>query len=640
MPQSTGQKEDEEIKKKLEGGLKIYTPDEMKAYAFYIDRIRSARDQREASSEFFDGIGYSLDYKLNRQAANTYLRPKLNDDEVRISSGTTEKKIEVVHNELMAMNFQHEVEAFTSDDIEISELGDDMADMVTRTNQIEKEQDVMASALWEMLTQRASYLEENFVTRKTQDRTIQIFQKRQISGLKVFLGDITIPLYRINEQPYICYYDRITYKEAQTLYGDLPLFKHIKPGCGTLEEFNTAFDFRVAELDKDEVEVIRYESFPDNECMLMINGLMMYKPGTKEAELPYKFDGYKIRGFGLKPMSIDFAYAKPLTASAKVLEAVNTETLRAMIRKWRQAIEPPLALRGKKIYSRDIFQAGAMTPGLRKEDFESIITHQGVTQSEIGMYELIQKKTEEFIGAGDMQQGLEGNQKTATETMELQKNFLKSLGWAVLGAIRMREEMTYLRIYNILQNGLDPIDKRLDPISKKTENIYRKFTLKGAELDGGRDGTKIIGLNDKQLGPQEIGEMYDYEKEQEKLGKHVRVKSVNINMLRSVPIIWETRAVAKQRDSSSLDRVMFSDRLNQAIPVGQIAQRTINGQKLVEDFERTWGVKEWFNKIETQPMQQPGMQPGMEQSVQGGSDIQTPGQPQKPSLNTLLGQAL
>ena len=639
MPQSTGQKNEEQLSK-LNSALKIYKPNELKAYAFYIERIKKARDQREQPIEFFDGIPYSLDYKLNRQAANTYLRPKKNDDEVRIASGTTEKKIEVIHSELINLNFQHEVEAFTKDDIEIQELGKDMEGVVTRTNQIERENDVISHALWEMITQRACFMQEEFVTKKYQSTTLQVFQKRLISGLKVFLGDITLPLYRINDQPYICIYDRIHFREFQSLFpkDKYKNAKYVRPGMSYHEEFNQAFNFRFGELDKDEVELIWYYSFPDNECQCIANGHIMYELNKP---LPWKYDGYNIRGFGLKPMDIDFAYCKPLTASAKVLEGLNTEMLRNMVRKWRQAIEPPLAIRGKRIYSRDIFQAAAMTPGLKKDDFEKLIDHQGVTNSEIQMYDLIQQKTEEFIGAGSLQQGLEGEKKTATEIIELQKNFLKSLGFAVFGAIRMREEMTYLRIYNLIENGLNPIDKRLNPLSQQVENVYQKYTLKDTEIEDGKAGNKIFMMNDRNLTEQEISGIYDYEKEQESKGLNVRVKSINVNLLRKIPVIWFVRAVAKERDSSALERAMNQEKLAQGATIAKLTGRQINPSKLIEDFERTWNSKGFFQderELMTNQMMAGG-QAG--EPTELGQQLQQQANPNlTPSLNTLIGQAV
>jgi hypothetical protein len=638
MPQSTGQKKEEELKK--QPPQKIYTEAEMKAYGFYIDRIRKARDQRETANEFFDGLTYSFDYKKNRQAANTYLRPKKNDDEVRIASGTTEKKIEVIHNELMNLNFQHEVEAFTKDDLEMSELGKDMEGIVTRTNQIERESDVISHALWEMITQRACFLQEDFITKKYQGTTLQMFQKNLLSGLKVFLGDISLPLYKINDQPYICIYDRIHFKEFQSLFpkNEYKNAKFVRPGMTSNEEFNTAFSFRFGELEKEEVELIWYYSFPDDECQCIANGHMMYEIGK---QLPWRYNGYNLRGFGLKPMSTDFAYCKPLTASSKVLEGLNTEMLRNMVRKWRQAIEPPMALKGKRIYSRDIFQASAMTPGLKKDDFEKLIDLQGVTSSEIAMYDLIQKKTEEFIGAGSLQQGLEGDKKTATETLELQKNFLKSLGFAVFGALRMREEMTYLRIYNLIENGLNPIDKRLNPISRQVENVYQKYTLKDTEIDDGLNGKKIFMMNDRSLSMPEKQDIYNYEKEQERIGKNIRIKSINMKMLQEIPIIWFVRAVAKQRDSSALERAMSREKLAEGVEISKITGRPINGNQIINDFERTWNSKGFFqdeNQAQAMPMINP--QTGQNADQLGSQISQTANKTVTPSLNTLVGQSV
>lgn len=629
-------------KKQLNGALKVYTPIELEYYGRDMEWITKARNQRESNWEFFDGLSYTKDYYLNRRAANTYLRPKKNDDEVRVSSGTTEKKIEVVANEILSINLQHEIIAFNKDDIEIEELGEDIGDVVTRTNEIERDEDIWRASVWELLTQRAVYLQERFVTEVTKDfgrkERIRRFPKKSlISGLKVFLGDISIPEYEFDKQPYVVTYDRIHKANAEKLYGNLKNFKHTKAGTGSLEAYTGAFDFRLGVIDEDEYEVIEISSYCEDYRQLYLNGVMMYKPETEESKLPYEYPGYDIKMFGLRGMSNDFAYSKPLTASSKVMQGMSDESLRFMVRRWKQAIEPPLAVKGKKKYSRDIFQAGAMTYGLGKDEFEKIVDNDGITQGDFNMYELINRKTEEFIGAGSLQQGLGGEgQQTATETVELQRNFMKSLGFAVYAYMRMKREMTYLRIYNVLENMTSPTSKEIDPLTQNVIDIYQKFTAQETNIEG-RTGKKLISFNDRNLEPTEIENIYEREKKDAKIGKVIRYKNINIKKLLEIPITWYVNIIQKQQAGSALDKVMFKDKMAQAMPISQIAGRQLNSDKLVEDFERTWNAEDWFSKDVPMP-EMGGM--GMPGQSQEGSQLEAglKSPMQKPSVNNLVNQ--
>jgi len=629
-----------ELKIKLEGALKVYTPAELEYYARDIDWIKKARDQREQNWEFFDGVPYTKDYYLNRQAANTYLRPKKNDDEVRVSSGTTEKKVEVVANEILSINLQHDIRAFDDEDIEIDELGDDIGDIVTRTNEIERDEDMWRASVWELLTQRAVFLQERFVKETTKrfgrkDRVRSYPKKVMLSGLKVFLGDISIPAYRFDEQPYFYTYDRIHKSQAKKLYGDLKNFKYAKVGNDSLETYHGAFNFRLGIIDKDEYEIIELKSYSEDYCQLYINGVMMYKPETDETKLKYSYPGYDTKMFGLRGMSDDFAYCKPLTASAKVMQALSDESLRSLVRKWRQAIEPPLAMKGKKKYSRDIFQAGAMTYGISKDDFEKIVDHNGVDSGDVAMYGLITQKTEEFIGAGAQQQGLtEAGVQTATETIELQRNFIKSLGFSVYSYMRMKREMTYLRIYNVLENMTSVKGKEIDPLTQEVMNVYQKFTASETNIEG-RTGSKVISFADRDIDRPELEEIKAQEDEEAKIGRTRRYKSINIKKLLEIPINWYVNIVQKQQAGSALDKVMFKDKLAQAVPISQITQRPINDDKLIEDFERTWEADDFFSK--EAPL--PALNPGIGEQSQAGAQLEGGLTPNTPSVNTLTNNA-
>ena len=73
-----------------------------------------------------------------------------------------------------------------------------------------------------------------------------------------------------------------------------------------------------------------------------------------------------------------------------------------MIRKFRQAIEPPTGTSGNQIFSRNIWNPASITQGVNKNTFEKLIDHDGVTNSEFAMYNLISQQTEKFIGVSEL----------------------------------------------------------------------------------------------------------------------------------------------------------------------------------------------------------------------------------------------
>ncbi len=163
--------------RKLAESLKSYAPkneEQHEAYGYYIRKFEKARRQRHQQREELDYLDLATDYVLNKRAANAFLPPKKNDDEVRIVTGTTEKKIEVVYNELVGMNMQPEAQVFDHNDNELRGLGQDFMDIVTRTNQIERDDDFWKAYIREIITQRGVFLEETdeYVTYYNRGRSI------------------------------------------------------------------------------------------------------------------------------------------------------------------------------------------------------------------------------------------------------------------------------------------------------------------------------------------------------------------------------------------------------------------------------------------------------------------------------------
>jgi len=677
MPKSTGLIKLEKLQELADIQ---YTADEQVSLQFYTRRCDEARNQREQSFREFDNLTYTQDYYLNKDAANSYLRPKINDDEVRVNEGTTEKKIEAVQNELLSFNLQPEVRAYDKEDNELVELGEDFTDIVKRTNEIEKDQDMWEEAVHEMLTQRAVFTEEVYIDKEVDDRTksvkgkmlkkngefnenlargkyrIRRAEKRLLSGLQVYLGNITIPAYKFNEQPYIVKYERLTYWEAATTYGDWDNWKYVKPGMrNESKQSSDPYLYRMNSLNDEECEIIHYYSYLDDEYMIIINGIMMMKPGTS---LPWEYEGYNIKMTVLKSMSSFLAYGKPLTASAKTLQALSNEMLRNLVRKWRQSIEPPMGTTGSKVYSKDIWQAGAVTQGLDPDTFHILnADNKGITNSEFSMLEMIDKKTQEFIGAGDILQG-QGEKTTATQATEQLRQAIKQLGLSVLAIIRMKRDMTFLRIYNELENSIEPIGKRVidNGFQKQVVDVYKRYTINDAQFEDSTRGKKVVQFLDRDLEDEEKQEIFDLEEEETKKGNKIRFRTLNVKKLREIPLFFFVTVNQTQKEGSALDKIMFTDQIAQAQGISQITGVPLNGDKVIEEFERTWKSKDLFQKqapvgmgaeqgVEGEGGEAGGQAQqilsGLDQLKNGVSESITAGagQPQRPTVNTALGQA-
>jgi len=280
---------------------------------------------------------------------------------------------------------------------------------------------------------------------------------------------------------------------------------------------------------------------------------------------------------------------------------LNDEIIRNLVKKFRQAIEPPLGVRSTgNVYSKDIWQSGAVTQGISSEDF-SILNpeNRGITTSEFQLRESINKETEIFIGSGSLQAGIaETGEQTATEVSTLQRNAIKNLGHIVAAYMRAKRDAPYLRIYNILENFTKPVARMYDPKAEMIQDIFQKFTIPRGSFSDGSKGKKIIQFMDRDITEDEQQNMFDFENREEQLGRPTRIRVINFKSLSDIKVFWHIVVNPQPREGSDLMKVLFKDKITQAAGLAELSQgqKVINFDKAVEDFEETWSARDFFQK--------------------------------------------
>lgn len=639
---------------------------ELAQFTFIRSRIDFAKQQRDQRLREFNGLDFMSDDQTNRDARNSYIRPKLNDDEVRISSGTLEKKIMSIVNEVLNLNMQPEIQVFDENDKQVQELGDVFQNLVKRTNQQEDDDDLKFPMLWDLATRRILFVEEYQEEKECIDKRKKKYnletgevefetksykksrpKKRPIDPRSILLGDMSIPNHRYNDQPFIVKYDRMHWRTAHEIYGKFKNWKFVKPGAPLLDGswFNGSFDWRLySNLSEEEVEILYYYSYPDDEYQIIINGVPMLASNTP---LPWEYEGYSIQAFVFREMENNLAYGQLFTVNAKVLANIQDEMLRLIIRKWRQSVEPSLIIKGKKVLSRDIWNPGAMARGIAKDDVQKLMDSNGITQSEMATLDMISNKIEEEVGVSKLFQGMTDKRMTATQTLEQMKQAIKAIGVLVLSWMKVIRVMTYLRIYNIIENNTDTQDVEYE--NGEVKKVFKSFTVQDVKLDDQTNGSMMIDFSDTDLTPEEEEQLNNYEEEEAKKGNYVRYKRINVDKLRQFRLHWFVSVAPQEKESTALQKIMFTDQLNQASAISKLTGRRLAGETAVNNFERIWKAKNFFEKAPAQPIQigpdgQPienTMPPEMAEAASGmsttGSEMEAPvsAAAKRPSVNSL-----
>ena len=129
--------------------------------------------------------------------------------------------------------------------------------------------------------------------------------------------------------------------------------------------------------------MIKYQSLPDNEYQVILNGIPMLPVGFP---IPWGFDRYSIVQQNLEPIAFNFAYGKSFIFNNKNLVQVLDEMLKLML-KTNKSFQPARINQTGKRITPDMFLPGKMVEGIMKgqvplvDDNDAI----GVTNAEFAM---------------------------------------------------------------------------------------------------------------------------------------------------------------------------------------------------------------------------------------------------------------
>ncbi len=595
-----------------------FTPEEALQYAAITKRIISARNQRETPRDEFDGMSYEQTYLANKRAAMSYLQPKKNESEVRVNTATTEKRLELVVNEILALNLQGQLQVYDKDDNMMQDAGEVFSDLVTRSLQMEEADTKNRYIYHELFSQPSVYVEEVWSKMPGKSERYRA-ERRLLQGIQVYKGDINLPDYLWHEQPFLVKYARLGFSQAERQFKDLNPAKWdlVKPGAyqriGALGAAANTNLYRKGTLENDEVEAFWYFSYPDDEVQVFVNGIPMLDVGHSYTEEFGDLGTYHIATVSNKVLGGDFSDGKSLVQSAKTLQALDNEIIRNMIRKFRQSIEPPIGTTKRRLFSRDVWEPGKVTHGISTKDFEKLIDHQGVTQSEFAMFDLVEKKVNEFMGTSQ-QEPLQGKSKvTATELNQAQQRAIKMLGGAVLAAMILESRLSMLRIKQLLLRHSKPVGRKLNPFQRRIQDVYARFTIGDADI-GDSKGTRIVQLTDRALTREEQLAVFDFEEKERKAGRPTQFRTLNMKALADLDLYFFATAVAKPRESTELEKANLTEMLNQGVAISQITGRPLKANKIIDRFERAWRIRGVFEEDAVQ----------MEQNIANAGAKRTP----------------
>lgn len=608
-----------------------------------IMKLQEMRTERDRQHPELDNMTYIEYYESNRKKDLSYLPPKLNKQDVRITSGLTREKGTTLVSTALNMNFVPDITAFDHDDLIIAELGDNMSDHVKKSREIENWQKKRPDIYRELIAQGDVFVQEVYVDDfrempldeiewqpgvdsikdfSIRTRLQKIFSGcavRMVNGKKVYLASIRTQY--IEDQDAAAILNVFSRERAFTRYGQWERWKNVPTTFETTitdwAEGTTYKNWNIATLgNANQVAEVMLFDPVNNRFQIYLNGTPM---------LPHNFPLTAISPSGDIPLAqgkfepiSDFAYSKSLPSKTKIDQEVHDETTKLMIEGMRQGRKPPKGSRGRKVYSENVFVAGNIQPDMRKDDLFDLLQSPGLNQADFSFYQLIKQSIEDKT----INKAFEGDTPDGDPTygqlkQEKQQQMLK-LGLAIDGFVNLERRMTWLRLYNILQNWTKKYDPDMDATREALYGQYRKFSV-NTTLENGENGIKMFRYQTDNY-PTEREQQLEERDLSKKYGKEVRIVYMNPEIMRMLKCKWFIVINPTPESNDELSQLLFLQNVRQGMELFGPEAFNIEYLKQRYSILINEDYNKLFKKMDVMQMLQMGFEDPAVQNAMGGTD--------------------
>ena len=570
-----------------------------------LERAKTNRDQPHTEFDNMDFIGY---WWANERGANTTIQAKVNKGETVFQSGTLRTKMLAFLSTFQGLNLQSDIAAFNKQEIMINTLGNAMEDIIDKTRELENDEEWKMIRQYEMLKHGYVFVEEMWhepwivhkeITKGFYGQIANVkWTSEKIKGLGrpkrsiipgpgVYLGDLT--KYMSADQPYIFSIEIKPRVEAEQIYGDWENWEHVsrtrKSFSSTVADTQLSVNaWRLMEgLNKDQVEIIKYQDKPNNEFQIILNGVPMLPLGFPLTAI--SADGeYTITQQNLEPIRHNFAYGKSFIFKNKNIVAVLDQMMKLAVLKTQKSFLPPHLNVSNRVIPKDVLMPGKMTMGLQPGDVVPVSEHEakGVTTGEFRMIQ----ETTRFINENTVSPTFTGAKEaggkiTATQIIELQRQARLMMGLLVLAASLLEKKLDTKRLMLLLDKWFDPIDTSIDEARKVVKNRYRVVSRERT-IDGEGKGIRMVILTEDKFTSTQIKASED--KLKKRLGLPIRMIVLNPVELKRAKLTWVLVVNPKEKKSSEMAKILFGAMVEDALNLGL----RVNFDYIEQRFAEVW----------------------------------------------------
>ena len=635
-----------------------YTDEQREYLSALQKRMTTARDARDQARVEFDGMTYVKYCEENRKLANSYIQPKQNREDTNYQSGTIRQKMFSVLASINNLDLSADINVFDRDDIEMADFAQALEDIIWKTEELDNDEEKKLLRQYTLLEQGTAFVNEDWIEKIGIDKTItkefdgktakwnkrmkKLFEgasREIIQNEKVYLGDIT--QFEMGNQPFVYTVEVLPYSVAEQIYGEWDMWKYVdkrrRHFLSSDDAENTLYNsnWLVTEIQDNQVEIVKYQSLPDNEFQIVINSIPMLPIGFP---MPWKHGQYSLVKQVYSVISPHFAYGKSFPSVSRLQVAVWDEMLRLMVLKTQKSFKPPMANLTGRVLSSRILMPGVISHGVDPEQFKPMDPEgsRGLTNGEVGALNLIKDQIDQLTVNPTFTGNAPSGSPTATEILEVQRQARVVLGLTVFVCAMLEKKLADLRLMNVLEHWFDPFDDSFDEKRGELKERFRSFSRK-APIAGYGMGQRMSRVTQEMKGPMDL--LMEEEDVTEKTGTETRIIELNPDVIRNTKYQFVVTVVPKEKRSSPTNKLMFREMLADVA----LFDRPQNGVSvdwayLADRFAINWeeNSEKLFKKSSAEEMGQMQM---AQQQMQGGQGAgttmatQQPGQRARVNMN-------
>lgn len=566
--------------------------------SFDLYRLYQISQVRESALPQFDGMGYSLYNETNEMADMSFLAPKKNKGDSRITTGITHEKDDSLTSFFLNLNFEGNIRIFYKDK-EMYEIGTAATKWVRKSREQESYDAKRPLNYKNYVVQGTSFIVEEYEEMWLPDKVITSeidataldqltwvdrgYKKvtagcisHLVDGKKVFLENIREQ--DIQKQPGVYTVEYVPREIMKAIWEKTEMWKYVpfniiptSQMMGSLTQASIYSDWIYGEIDMYKCEVIKvYRPF-EQRYQIYINGIPMLKP---------KFPLKAVSPSRLIPIAkgdIDimnlFAYSKSEPAKTKIDQAIFDEVLQNMIVKSRQSTFVPRVNNSDRILTPDMFLGGRIISNIDVDMIKPMIDNPGITAADFSFYKLF----DEQISKKTISTLLEGVQVPDTgsvsidQYLDMEKKQMLKIGGKIDGIVQWERQMLKLRFANLLAHGAQ----------KDDDGQYKDLSMHDS-MSNGTKGLNVFKFTDQNIKSSEdvFNEQNQY---QEENGQPVEITYLNPQLMRQILddpdyyVCYEVIPVDK--NNGKLTQMMFVQMVTEAANLFGMDSLQVDGLK-------------------------------------------------------------